>query len=127
MNHHTLFFLLVVIITSGTHAQSVAIKMQKAPGGNFDDILVDMAVTNDHGIIAGGYSFSGSVAEKTQASKGLDDYWIVKYGVNGFKEWDKTIGGNLSDELSVLKKTNDGGYILAGSSSSNISGDKTSN
>ena len=41
------------------------------------------------------------------------------------KLWDKTIGGSDSDNLSLLKQTSDGGYILAANSSSGISGDKT--
>jgi hypothetical protein len=41
--------------------------------------------------------------------------------------WDNTIGGNADDRLNSLQQTSDGGYILAGTSWSNISGDKTEN
>lgn len=40
--------------------------------------------------------------------------------------WDKTIGGNLDDYGSCIEMTNDGGYIIAGASSSGVNGDKTS-
>ncbi len=40
--------------------------------------------------------------------------------------WDKTIGGNLDDYGSCIEMTNDGGYIIAGASSSGVSGDKIS-
>ena len=40
-------------------------------------------------------------------------------------EWENTIGGNNSDALRTIKQTADGGYIVAGSSYSDLSGDKT--
>lgn len=39
-------------------------------------------------------------------------------------EWENTIGGNASDALTSIKQTFDGGYIIGGSSNSDISGDK---
>lgn len=42
-------------------------------------------------------------------------------------EWQRTIGGNSGEGLRSTQQTNDGGYILGGSSQSNISGDKTEN
>lgn len=42
-------------------------------------------------------------------------------------EWQNTIGGNGHDYLQSIQQTTDGGYILAGHSQSNISGDKTEN
>ncbi|WP_202928093.1 hypothetical protein, partial [Cyclobacterium salsum] len=42
-------------------------------------------------------------------------------------QWDKTIGGNNTDYLQSTTPTPDGGYLLAGSSYSSASGDKTEN
>jgi hypothetical protein len=42
-------------------------------------------------------------------------------------EWQNTIGGSNMDFLYSIQQTTDGGYILGGYSSSNISGDKTEN
>ncbi|MBL0343179.1 MAG: hypothetical protein IPP71_21340 [Bacteroidetes bacterium] len=42
-------------------------------------------------------------------------------------EWQNTIGGSGYEELRSIQQTSDGGYILAGWSGSNISGDKTEN
>ena len=42
-------------------------------------------------------------------------------------EWQNTIGGNNTDYLQDIDQTTDGGYILGGSSSSDISGDKEEN
>ena len=41
------------------------------------------------------------------------------------KQWDARFGGSDGDGLYSLQQTADGGYILGGSSSSGISGDKT--
>src|SRR5438093_945448 len=42
-------------------------------------------------------------------------------------EWQNTIGGSFFDQLYSIQQTSDGGYIIGGSSISNISGDKTEN
>ncbi|MBL4657021.1 MAG: T9SS type A sorting domain-containing protein [Flavobacteriales bacterium] len=40
-------------------------------------------------------------------------------------KWQKTIGGDLLDELRDIEQTSDGGFILGGYSETGISGDKT--
>src|SRR5690606_31482076 len=62
---------------------------------------------------------------KTEANRGLFDYWIVKLDANGNTQWQKAYGGSDSDQLSAAQQTADGGYILAGSSRSSISGEKS--
>ena len=42
-------------------------------------------------------------------------------------DWQKTIGGTEWDDVMSIGLTSDNGFILGGSSSSNISGDKTEN
>ena len=42
-------------------------------------------------------------------------------------QWQNTIGGSDWDYLYSIQQTSDGGYVLGGYSSSNISGDKTEN
>src|SRR4051812_47240451 len=41
-------------------------------------------------------------------------------------EWQRSFGGSASDTCQVVKQTIDGGYILGGTSSSGVSGNKTS-
>ncbi len=101
------------------------IQWDKTIGGNDIDRLYAIQQTSDSGFILGGFSSSGISGAKTGASKGADDYWLVKTDSKGNIEWDKTIGGNSSDELFALQQTRDGGYILGGTSWSNKSGDKT--
>lgn len=94
-------------------------------GGNDDDILNSIQQTSDGGYILGGYSISGISGDKTQASQGGNDYWIVKTNSSGIKQWDATFGGSSTDILTYIKQTSDGGYVLGGYSGSGISGDKT--
>ena len=94
-------------------------------GGSDDDVLSSLQQTADGGYILGGWSLSGISGDKTQASQGNYDYWIVKTDAGGVKQLDARLGGSSGDYFSSLQQTADGGYILGGSSSSGISGDKT--
>ncbi len=94
-------------------------------GGSSNDYLTPVEQTADGGYILGGYSSSPVSGDKTQATQGGTDYWIVKTDANGKKQWDADFGGSDFDFLSDLKQTKDGGYILGGYSSSNTSGNKT--
>jgi Secretion system C-terminal sorting domain len=94
-------------------------------GGTSVDELTALQQTADGGYILGGISFSDANGDKSQASQGQSDYWIIKIDANGVKQWDARFGGSSFDELHSLQQTADGGYILGGSSFSGISGDKT--
>ncbi|MCV9928273.1 T9SS type B sorting domain-containing protein [Flavobacterium sp. LS1R49] len=100
---------------------------QKTIGGNKTDNLTSAKETQDGGYILGGYTASGISGEKTQSSRGNDDYWVVKLDVNRNIVWDKTYGGSGVDRLRTIIQTDDGGYLMGGESTSNISGDKTEN
>ncbi|PSR55167.1 hypothetical protein AHMF7605_17460 [Adhaeribacter arboris] len=97
----------------------------KTIGGDGQDYLSSVQQTKDGGYILGGYSSSGKSGDKSQASKGDEDYWVVKLNADGSKVWDKTIGGSGGEQLAKVQQTRDGGYIVGGSSWSGISGDKT--
>jgi hypothetical protein len=103
------------------------IQWQNTIGGNDFDMLYSIHQTVDGGYILGGGSNSNISGDKTENCLGDGDYWIVKTDSSGNIEWQNTIGGNSIDQLSSVQQTADGGYILAGLSISNISGDKTEN
>ena len=94
-------------------------------GGTLDNQLYSIRQTSDGGYILGGNSTSGIGGDKTEASKGNWDYWIVKTDSFGIKQWDKDFGGSGIDWLSWVQQTADGGYILGGYSTSDSSGDKS--
>ncbi|QMU29525.1 T9SS type A sorting domain-containing protein [Adhaeribacter radiodurans] len=97
----------------------------KTYGGDKDERLVELQQTQDGGYILGGHSSSGVSGSKTEPSRGGTDYWVVKLQADGTKVWDKTIGSKSSENLQAILQTRDGGYLLGGSSSGVISGDKT--
>jgi hypothetical protein len=100
---------------------------QKTIGGNSIDHLTSAKETTDGGYILGGSSSSGMSGEKTQNSRGNDDYWVVKLDENRNIIWDKTYGGTGVDRLTSIIQTTDGGYLIGGSSDSDISAEKTDN
>ncbi len=123
MKKYILLYLALISLTA--YAQDPNIMWQKTIGGSDRDFLDVFLKTNDGGFILGGTSESNISGEKTEDSNGLKDYWVVKINIDGVIEWQNTIGGAGDDDLNTLIKTSDGGYLLGGSSDSNISGDKT--
>lgn len=106
------------------------IQWQKTIGGNSSDFLVSVQETSDGGYILGGQSNSNISGDKTENSRGVNgsyDYWIIKTNAVGNIQWQKTIGGESIDELHIIKQTFDGGFIVGGQSSSNISYEKSEN
>nr|MBK9653886.1 hypothetical protein [Bacteroidota bacterium] len=83
--------------------------------------------TADGGYVLGGYSSSNISGDKTEDSKGYNDYWVVKIDSLGAIVWQNSIGGNSGDYLYSIASSLDGGHVLGGWSGSNISGDKTEN
>ncbi len=94
-------------------------------GGDSYDALYSLQQTTDGGYILGGRSTSGIGGDKSEASRGNWDLWIVKTDADGIKQWDKRFGGSDDDFFYSVQQTSDAGYILGGFSKSGISGDKT--
>lgn len=115
---------MLVLFYASSFAQ-VNIVQQRVAGGSQSDVLAASFRTKDGGLVVGGTSNSGVSGEKTSASKGGNDYWVIKYDVAGNISWDKTIGGDKSDFLAAMDQTTDGGFILGGTSISGVSGDKS--
>ncbi len=108
------------------HDKDGNILWQKRYGGDADDVPTSMDNTTDGGYIIGGYSLSSISGDKTGASKGGEDYWIIKLNSSGNIQWQRTFGGTSNDNLTGIIQTSDGGYLVSGHSYSGISGDKTS-
>ena len=100
----------------------------KTIGGTGEDILFSSALSMpDGGYMLAGRSSSNASGDKSENSRGSDDYWIVKTDAQYYKLWDKTFGGNGGDGLQNIVATSDGGWLLVGNSNSDISGDKSEN
>jgi hypothetical protein len=94
-------------------------------GGTNDDTLTAIQPTSDGGYLLGGSSASGVSGNKTTLNFGGLDFWIVKIDGNGVKQWDKVYGGVADDVLAAMAPTGDGGFLLGGTTQSDISGNKT--
>lgn len=96
----------------------------KTYGGSKGDFLTCLSRTADGGFILGGHSASDISGEKTEASRGGFDIWLIKTDSAVNILWDKTIGGAGRDKLSSIQEIAPGEFILGGSSDSPESGEK---
>ncbi|MBP9879991.1 MAG: T9SS type A sorting domain-containing protein [Chitinophagales bacterium] len=128
---HTLKVVIINLIITffPLFATAQTINWQNTIGGTNDDKLWRAGPTLDGGTFCVGFSKSGIGGDKTEnvIGAGFMDYWVMKLDASGNIEWQNTIGGSKDDFCLDGHATSDGGYILAGHSKSNISGDKTEN
>ncbi len=116
------YFYLLLFAPLFIHAQDIL--WEKSYGGKNADYLFDAQPTADNGFILAGSSLSGKTGTKTASNNGDLDYWVWKMDANGKLDWQKSLGGSGFDLLQSIKGTRDGGFILAGTSSSNQGMDK---
>ena len=79
-------------------------------GGSGYDSAASLIQTTD-----GGYAVAGITKSK---GAGGADFWVIKSDEQGNKNWDRTYGGSGYDEAHSLVQTTDGGYAVAGYTSS---------
>ncbi len=89
----------------------------KSYGGNHIDASFSIEICLDGSYIIGGNTNSdcGDITENTAGGQA----WVLKLDIRGNLEWQKTYGGSGKGEFaSSIKVTEDGGYILLGSTDS---------
>ena len=102
------------IISSETNTDVYLIKTDvhgveewsKTFGGSGLDMGSSCQQTTD-----GGYIIAGT----TKSIGAYSDVYLIKTNALGEEEWSKTFGGSSSDMGSSCQQTNDGGYIITGS------------
>jgi hypothetical protein len=109
-------YLSLLLLPFFAHSQDIL--WEKSYGGKHADYLFDAQPTADYGFILAGSSLSDKTGNKTDNNNGDLDYWIWKMDEKGDLDWQKSFGGNGFDLLQSIKSTNDGGFILAGTSAS---------
>ncbi len=116
----------MLLLFAGIHTTCYCqdIQWEKSYGGRHADYLTDVQPTADYGFILAGSSLSEKTGNKDVPGMGDLDYWIWKMDENGELDWQKSFGGTGSDMLKSIKLTIDGGFILAGTSSSDKGRDK---
>ena len=116
-NHGGLNFWILKLNTYGN------MLWQKTFGGTSYDDANSIQQTKDGGFIVAGSTMSND-GDVTDHHEGYDfdtedDFWIVKLDADGDMTWQKTLGGFSSDFANSIQQTIDGGYIVAGTTSSN--------
>ena len=117
-NHGNEDFLVVKLDSTG------ALQWQKCLGGSGWDIATSVLQTRD-----GSYILTGTTASNDgdiAGSHGNADCWVIKLDNAGALEWQKLMGGSSDDRAYSVQETIEGGYVIAGSSSSD-NGDLTHN
>lgn len=97
---------------------------KKFRGLGFDELK--SVVETATGYLLTGNSNSNISQTKFKNSRDLLDFWIINTDLLGNIVWQKTIGGNNNDSVSTVIILSDG-YLIGGTSNSNISGEKTKN
>ncbi|MBS1594646.1 MAG: T9SS type A sorting domain-containing protein [Bacteroidetes bacterium] len=92
------------------------LQWQKSLGGTDDDEPSSIAPTADGGYIMAGFTRSNN--GDVSGNHGIYDYWVVKLNAAGTIQWQKTLGGTLIDQARSIAPAADGGYIVAGYSTS---------
>ena len=82
----------------------------KTYGGSGGDEAYSLIQTTD-----GGYAVAGWNDSKGAGNR---DAWVIKLDNQGNRVWDKTYGGSANDGAWALIQTTDGGYAVAGWTSS---------
>ena len=94
-------------------------------GGSGDDHCAGVIPTSDGNYLLFGSSDSPADGDKSQASHGEDDFWVVKIDQDGSKIWDKRYGGALKDKCHLAIQLGNGDFILGGYSHSGMDGEKS--
>jgi hypothetical protein len=120
-----LLFLSLIIISCGKDDSpspepeiSGDVEMVKTYGGSNIDQAASVVEATDGSFVILGTTRSndGDITDKTGSDS---DFWLLKIKKDGEIVWSKTYGGSNDESAARITKTNDGGYLLSGFTTSN--------
>lgn len=117
-----LFFLFAFILAAchydpaATTPASYSLKLVKTFGGSGNDVALAIARSSDGGYVLTGHTGSGD--GDVSGLHGGEDIWVVKINSSGTLDWQKTFGGSANDWGFSIIQTSDGGYAIAGHTTS---------
>ena len=88
------------------------LQWQKSFGGTGSDIAHSIELTDDGGYIIAAETTSNDF--NVIGNHGSIDFWVFKISANGSMIWSRTYGSPASEQAKVIRRTNDGGYIVGG-------------
>ncbi|HLG34860.1 MAG TPA: T9SS type A sorting domain-containing protein [Bacteroidia bacterium] len=106
-----------IIFSVNGFSQAPAIQWQKCFGGISADVASSIQLTNDGGYIVAGCTSSND--GDVSGNHGGIDCRVLKLDSVGNIEWQKCLGGTSYDVAYSIQTTDDGGYIVAGVTTSN--------
>lgn len=93
---------------------------QESLGGSGLDAISEIMQTADGGYIAAGSS--NSLDGDIEENHGAIDFWVLKLNTSGDLIWQENLGSAANDYAHSIQQTSDGGYVVAGSWYTNITG-----
>jgi hypothetical protein len=109
-----LYTLAAIIATQFSYAQSPAIQWKTTLGGSGSEYSYGIKNTPDSGYIIAGTGQS----YLSHNNYGGYDAWVIKLSATGAVQWERAIGGSQDDVATQVIPTQEGGYIMVGTSSS---------
>lgn len=94
------------------------VELVRTYGGSGIDEAISVVEASDGSFMVLGNTRStdGDITDK---SGNDSDFWLLKISKTGEILWSKTYGGSEDENAARITKTNDGGYLLSGYTSSN--------
>jgi len=96
------------------------LQWQKALGGSSNEMAYEIQQTSDGNYVIAGETSSSNSGNISSIALGVKDSWIVKLGTTGNIIWEKRFGGIGSNITYSIAQTSDSGYIVSGTTTSNI-------
>lgn len=116
----------LILYSFSIYAQSVNAVWSTNHGGNSFERAQDIVSTSDDGQVIVGHTRSSNNGDIGETIDGSQDIWVVKLDSSGNILWEHTYGGNSGGEVAFsISNTSDGGFIVAGQTTSSESGDVT--
>jgi hypothetical protein len=96
----------------------------KTFGGSDSEYLAAGCKTLDGGFLLAGRSMSGRSGNKASDNYGDYDLWLVRIDADGNLLWERSYGGSAYDEATQVLPLPEGGFVVAGMTTSEVSGNK---
>lgn len=119
-----IFQCMLLIASSAVAQMPPVIEWEKALGGSGSDQANAVEQTADGGYIVAGAT--NSTNGNVTGNHGGYDYWVSRLDGSGTLMWQKALGGSADDRAYAIEQTDDGGYVVVGSTLS-TNGDVTGN
>ncbi|MCB9183573.1 MAG: T9SS type A sorting domain-containing protein [Flavobacteriales bacterium] len=94
------------------------LQWQKCLGSSSSDYGYSIEQTGDGGYVLAGWTTGNSGDVSGHHGQGFADGWLVKLDSEGNLEWQRCLGGTSPDAFYSVASTTDGGFAVAGYTSS---------